>query len=159
MKRLYFAYGSNMATQQMTARCPGARALGTARLDGWRFYVNRRGTASIKPANDHAVHGVVWRISPDHKTTLDYYEGIRLKHYLTREVTLHHDDGVKRGFVYVGTHLGEGRPLRAYLQGLVIPAARDWDLPQAYVEELEGWFSAPAIGPARPRRPGPTWRP
>ena len=159
MKRLYFAYGSNMAAQQMSARCPGARALGPARLDGWRFYVNRRGTASIKPAMNHAVFGVVWRIGPDHKTTLDHYEGIRLRRYLTREISLDHDAGAKRGFTYVGTHLGEGRPVRAYLQGVVIPAARDWGLPAHYLDELESWFAAPAIGPARPRAPGRSWKP
>ena len=159
MRRLYFAYGSNMASGQMRARCPGAQPLGPARLDGWRFYVNRRGTASIKPAEGHCVHGVVWRIAPEHKATLDIYEGIRLRRYLAREVTLVHARGMLRGFAYVGTHLGEGRPVRAYLEGVVIPAARAWDLPQTYIEELQGWFRVPPVGPAKPRRPGRSWKP
>ena len=52
--RLYFAYGSNMSVGQMRARCPAARAVGPAQLDGWRFFINRRGTAAIRPAAGHS---------------------------------------------------------------------------------------------------------
>ena len=34
---LHFAYGSNMDRAAMLLRCPGARAIGPARLDAWRF--------------------------------------------------------------------------------------------------------------------------
>lgn len=158
MSRLYFAYGSNMAAGQMTARCPGAHPMGIARLDGWKFFINRRGTASIKPSLADHVHGVVWRIKPEHKTTLDRYEGIRLRRYLTREISLEHARGRLRAFAYVGTHTGEGRPVRAYLEGVVIPAAQAWGLPHTYIAELQSWFKIAAIGPARPRRPGASWK-
>lgn len=45
--RRYFAYGSNMDRQQMRGRCPGAVLLGTARLPGYRFIINRAGVASV----------------------------------------------------------------------------------------------------------------
>ena len=40
---LYFAYGSNMNRSAMTRRCPGARAIGTAVLEGYRFFVGLDG--------------------------------------------------------------------------------------------------------------------
>lgn len=91
--RLYFAYGSNMDVGQMAARCPGARALGPARLDGWKFFINRRGTASVRPSISDSVWGVVWRVQPHHKGVLDHYEGIRLKRYLVREVSMRQERG------------------------------------------------------------------
>lgn len=33
----YFAYGSNLSTEQMQVRCPTARALSPCTLEGWRF--------------------------------------------------------------------------------------------------------------------------
>ena len=159
MSRLYFAYGSNMAAQQMQARCPGAVALGPARLDGWRFFVNRRGTASIRPDATHHVHGIVWRIQPQHKATLDHFEGIRLRRYLVREIRFEHERGSLRGFTYAGTSTSEGRPIRAYLEGVVIPAAVSWGLREPYIAELKAWFVSRPIGPVRPRSPGRSWKP
>ena len=161
--RLYFAYGSNMSVQQMRARCPGAVLVGPAELHGWRFFVNRRGTASIKPNRNSVVHGLVWRVGPTCRKTLDRFEGIRLGHYFVRHVTLildgHHGHPQALGFVYVGAHLQEGRPVRAYLDGVVIPAAERAALPKAYVDELRSWLPRMPIGPHRPRRPGRSWRP
>ena len=157
--RHYFAYGSNMSAGQMHARCPGAKAVGPARLDGWRFFVNKRGTASIRRADGHSVHGVIWRVGHVCVATLDRFEGIRLGRYHVREVTLDHLGEKLRGFVYVGAHLSEGRPIRAYLEGVVIPAARAWGLPNDYIDELDSWFGSSRIGPARPKRPGRSWKP
>lgn len=44
---LYFAYGSNMSTEQMRERCPTATAVGLAKTVGWRWIINRRGYANI----------------------------------------------------------------------------------------------------------------
>src|SRR5262249_59199963 len=59
---LHFAYGSNMSRAMMGARCPGARALGTATLPGWRFVVNPDGGGSIALAPGALPLGVLWRV-------------------------------------------------------------------------------------------------
>jgi len=105
------------------------------------------------------VHGIVWRINPQHKTTLDRFEGIRLRRYLVREVRMEHERGSLRGFAYVGTNIAQGRPVRAYLEGVVIPAAVSWGLPDAYVAELRSWFVSRPLGPAKPRVAGRSWKP
>lgn len=159
MKRLYFAYGSNMAVHQMVARCPGAHCLGPAALEGWRFFINRRGTASIRPDPYRTVHGVVWRIGPEHRHTLDRYEGVRLGNYLRREVRFSLNQAQMRGFTYVGVHLQEGRAIRAYLDGVILPAARAHGLPEDYWQELSDWLPRRPIGPVKPRVLGRSWKP
>jgi gamma-glutamylcyclotransferase (GGCT)/AIG2-like uncharacterized protein YtfP len=159
MKRLYFAYGSNMASHQMLARCPGAHCLGPGELPGWRFFINRRGTASICPDLRSTVHGVIWRIGPEHRTTLDHHEGIRLGNYLRREIRFLSHGARYRGFTYVGVHLQQGRAIRAYLEGVILPAARDHGLPRDYVDELASWLPRYPVGPARPRVKGRSWKP
>ena len=47
---LYFAYGSNLNKQQMSIRCPKAKALGAAYIVGWRLVF--RGVADIERTND-----------------------------------------------------------------------------------------------------------
>jgi hypothetical protein len=44
---LYFAYGSNLSTDQMRDRCPFSTAVGLGKITGWRWIINRRGYANI----------------------------------------------------------------------------------------------------------------
>ncbi|KAI1486705.1 hypothetical protein F5X96DRAFT_217738 [Biscogniauxia mediterranea] len=44
---LYFAYGSNLSTAQMRARCPASEPLALAHLAGWSWIINERGYANI----------------------------------------------------------------------------------------------------------------
>ncbi|KAI1631384.1 hypothetical protein F4809DRAFT_632546 [Biscogniauxia mediterranea] len=44
---LYFAYGSNLSTAQMRARCPVSEPLALAHLAGWSWIINERGYANI----------------------------------------------------------------------------------------------------------------
>ena len=76
----YFAYGSNMHPRTMRERCPGARPHGLARLDGWRFFINRRGAASIWPDPNGVVYGVLWACQLGHFAGLDAFEGVRWHH-------------------------------------------------------------------------------
>ncbi|CVL01172.1 uncharacterized protein FMAN_10348 [Fusarium mangiferae] len=44
---LYFAYGSNLSTEQMRRRCPYSTPVGLAYLKGWRWIINERGYANV----------------------------------------------------------------------------------------------------------------
>ncbi|KAL7898494.1 hypothetical protein HDV63DRAFT_373910 [Trichoderma sp. SZMC 28014] len=44
---LYFAYGSNLSTDQMRERCPYSTAVGLGKMTGWKWIINRRGYANI----------------------------------------------------------------------------------------------------------------
>ena len=41
LTQTYFAYGSNLDAAQMRARCPSAKLLGAAILDGYRLRLRR----------------------------------------------------------------------------------------------------------------------
>ncbi|KAM0349385.1 hypothetical protein ACHAPU_003794 [Fusarium lateritium] len=44
---LYFAYGSNLSTEQMRQRCPYSTPVGLAYLKGWKWIINARGYANV----------------------------------------------------------------------------------------------------------------
>ncbi|KAJ7047071.1 Butirosin biosynthesis, BtrG-like protein [Mycena alexandri] len=75
-KTLYFGYGSNLCKQQMYARCPENKFLGTARLADWRWIINTRGYANIVPSQDDEVWALVYELSPADEDKLDIFEGV-----------------------------------------------------------------------------------
>ncbi|KAG8165935.1 hypothetical protein KVR01_004487 [Diaporthe batatas] len=104
---IYFAFGSNLSSTQMRARCPGAEAVGLAYLPGYEFIINERGFANVvtTTANHHhhpnssstnttapagegggdvvggvvGVYGVLYRLaSAAEKARLDAHEGVPL---------------------------------------------------------------------------------
>lgn len=140
----YFAYGSNLNRADMRDRCPDARPLGTARLEGWRLAF--RGVASIIPAEGRTVHGVLWWLSPEDVLALDTDEGAPT-HYRQRIVQVRTDAGPRRAMTYVmerASYLGLPSP---WYFDRIAEGFGDWDLPlaelrRAYLEtvaELEGY--------------------
>jgi hypothetical protein len=83
---LHFAYGSNMSRSLMGARCPHARALGLARLFGWRFVINPEGFGSLVPQAGGRVHGVLWRLNARDVAAINAYEGVGSGLYLRRHL-------------------------------------------------------------------------
>jgi hypothetical protein len=132
---LHFAYGSNMSRALMRRRCPGGRALGPARLDGWRFVIMREGYASIVPAPGAAVHGVVWRLTPRDLAALNAYESLDRGLYVRRVLPVAIIGRRRPALVYVAPGRALGRPQPGY-QELVVAAAREWNLPATYVQSL-----------------------
>ena len=76
--KLYFAYGSNMSRDQMSARCPNSEYRGIAYLTGWKFLINSRGYANIvhTAIDSDRVWGLLYWIYPDDEGSLDAYEGV-----------------------------------------------------------------------------------
>lgn len=77
-KKYYLAYGSNLNIAQMKDRCPTARPVGTATLDGYRLVF--RGSKSgayltIEPCLGASVPVGVWEVTTHDETMLDTYEG------------------------------------------------------------------------------------
>ena len=149
---LYFAYGSNMCRAPMAARCPGARALGVGRLTGFRFIIMKGGYGSVARALGATVHGVVWRLTPRDLAALNAYESIDSGLYRRENLPVAMGERKVSALVYLGgdNRIGEARP--GYMNS-VVEAARDWKLPQAYVEELNRWITGGWRG-ARPVETG-----
>lgn len=92
---LYFAYGSNLSTEQMRQRCPYSTPVGLAYLEGWKWIINARGYANIvqlplddqdeagkgkgKAVDDddeHGVYGLLYLLPPQDEERLDEHEGV-----------------------------------------------------------------------------------
>lgn len=138
---LHFAYGSNMDRAAMLRRCPGARPIGPARLDAWRFLVTRDGYASIAPAPGEVVHGVLWRLGPRDLAALNAYESLDSGLYRRRMLAVRRDGRRLQALVYVARERGAGRPRPGY-QDVVVAAARAWSLPEDYISALARWSSS-----------------
>jgi gamma-glutamylcyclotransferase (GGCT)/AIG2-like uncharacterized protein YtfP len=73
---LYGAYGSNMNIQQMAQRCPRARIVGTATLQGYKLMFRGSGVANVEEAHHrNCVPLVIWELTPECVKSLDRYEG------------------------------------------------------------------------------------
>jgi hypothetical protein len=138
---LYFAYGSNMDPVQMRERAPGARALGPARLPGWRLTFTRDspgwggGVGHIEPSGGDEVWGVLWDATEDDLAALDDYEGVAAGAYTRDRVRVLDGDREVEALVYLAVPRGDKPPSGRYVAALV-RGAEAHGLPQAYVEML-----------------------
>ena len=115
-KRYYIAYGSNLNVEQMRHRCPEARVVGTATLEGWTLLFKGSKTGSyltIEPKESSSVPVAVWEVSERDELHLDHYEGYP-NFYYKKELTVC-IKGIRTGklrnrraFVYI---MHEDRPL------------------------------------------------
>jgi gamma-glutamylcyclotransferase (GGCT)/AIG2-like uncharacterized protein YtfP len=138
---LYFAYGSNMSRAAMRRRCPGARAIGPAVLDGHRFVIIGDGYASVLPSPGGSVHGLLWRLDPRALAALNAYESLDSGLYRTATLPVRTGGQRVAALVYVARSRTPGRPRPGYIED-VIAAARELDFPPDYVEALARWAPA-----------------
>jgi gamma-glutamylcyclotransferase (GGCT)/AIG2-like uncharacterized protein YtfP len=135
---LYFAYGANMSRAGMRARCPQARALGPAVLEGYRFFIGVDGWGSVKPGKGAAVHGVLWRLTPRDIAALHAFELLHKGLYEVRYLPVRAGARRARAMVYVLRRRAPGQPKPGYTE-MIAAAARDWKLPEAYIRSVERW--------------------
>ena len=144
MNQWYFAYGSNLLSEQMVARTgpirTGDEQPRIARLPNYHLAFNMRGDDGQFYANivtpGNGVIGVAYRCGPEVLEKLDRCE----RGYERQELEVFDDRGVElRAVAYIGRPeqvTAEGRPSAAYLQKIVI-GAREHGLPEEYIRALE----------------------
>ena len=84
MKRYYLAYGSNLNVRQMKFRCPTARVVGTAVIEGYEllFKGSKSGSyLTIEPKEGSEVPVAVWEVLEQDELNLDRYEGFPTFYY------------------------------------------------------------------------------
>lgn len=140
---LYLAYGSNLNLSQMSRRCPGAKALGSGELPGWRlaFRGAERGYyLTLLPAPGESVPVGVWAVTPEDVAKLDEYEGYPEFYYKTTLAASYRDrsTGEKcraQALVYIMREgYGPGLPAEEYYQGCM-EGFRSFGLDAAPLEE------------------------
>jgi hypothetical protein len=135
---LYFAYGSNMQRGAMRARCPGARAIGPAALEGYRFFVGLEGWGSVRPSKGDAVHGVLWRLTPRDMAALHAYEHLHRGLYDVRYLPARVGSRRLSAMIYLLRNRAPGGPRPGYTE-MIAASAREWGLPERYIRSVERW--------------------
>ena len=141
----YFAYGSNMSPATFLGR-RGMRPLETraALLDGYRLCFDipvgpgERGVANVAPEPGAVTHGVAYLLTLDDGERLDQTEGVpRLYVRHTVGVLLAAGGGAVQGFTYRSNISVPTRKPSARYLGLLLDGARQHQLPEAYIRDLE----------------------
>ena len=136
---IHFAYGSNMSRATMRRHAPDAAPLGVAALANYGFVITADGYASVEPKRAAKVHGVLWRLTPHDRVTLDAWENIAGGLYRAKTLSVEFAGQRRMALVYVARRRPPGRPKTGYME-LVIAAALEWRLPQAYIASLRHWL-------------------
>jgi AIG2-like family len=142
---LHFAYGSNMYPAVMRKHAPAATPLGVARLEHHRFVITADGYASVVPARNYVVHGLMWRLTPRDRVTLDLWENTASGLYRAETLPVHFAGTLRPALIYVARQRPDGIPKPGYVE-IVVKAARALELPQAYIASLEQWLPRRASG-------------
>jgi len=135
---LHFAYGSNMHRAVMRKHAPWAKPCGVARLDDYRFVVTADGYASVEPARGEVVYGVLWRLTPRDRATLDAWENVASGLYRAAILPVR-ASGRRPALVYVARPRPRGRPKPGYME-IVVKAAREWQMSADYIACLQRWL-------------------
>jgi cation transport regulator ChaC len=135
---LYFAYGSNMQRAAMQARCPGARAIGPGRLDGYKFFIGVDGWGSVRMSPGDTVHGILWRLTPRDVAALHAYELLHKGLYDVRHLPVREGKRKVLAMLYLLRRRAHGQPKPGYVE-MIAAAARGWKLPEPYIRSVERW--------------------
>jgi len=135
---LYFAYGSNLNRAAMARRCPGARAIGQATLEGYKFFVGIDGWGSVKRNAGDRVHGVLWRLTPRDIAALHAYELLHQGLYDVRHLPVRSGARRRTAMIYLLRRRAAGKPKPGYIE-MIAASARAWQLPQRYIRSVERW--------------------
>jgi cation transport regulator ChaC len=147
---LYFAYGSNMHRAVMRKHAPNAEPVGVATLANYRFVITADGYASVAPEPGMIVYGLVWRITPRDRTTLDAWENVDGGLYCAETLPVRQAEQNLPALVYIARERPVGRPRAGYME-VVVAAARALDLPTDYIAALEEWLPKDGIYAAQPK--------
>ena len=118
---LYIAYGSNLNLRQMKYRCPTAKPLGGAELQGYELLFRGHdggAVATVEPGDD-SVPVLLWELKPRDEQALDVYEGWP-SFYRKETVDVDVDGQTVPAMIYImndGPPLG--RPSRGYFNTIL----------------------------------------
>ena len=143
---LHFAYGSNMHRAIMRKHAPAAEPVGVATLENYRFVITADGYASVAPSPGKSVYGMLWRLTPRDRVTLDAWENVAGGLYRAETLPVHQAGQPIPALVYIARDRPTGQS-RARLHGGRHRRRRaTLELPADYIASLEEWL---------PRGPGP----
>lgn len=147
----YFAYGSNLLSHRLLARCPSARVQQVTTLADHRVaiakesYADGSGKATILPARGVETRGVLYTLAETDLTTLDAIEGVGKGYARIRCMTA---AGPAR--TYVATDPAPTLQAFAWYVALMIAGALEHDLGEPALNTFRAMAHRPDPAPDRP---------
>lgn len=148
---IYFAYGSNLLTERLQARCPSATFIGNAKALGYKLVFNKMSSVdqSAKANIFHTrldtdiVEGVLFVINKNEEHQLDTFEGYNKDKYKKGDysketIPIYHDSKkipAATYFAHIDTEKIEYSVYDWYF-ALIIAGAVQHKLPDAYIKDL-----------------------
>ncbi len=148
---LHFAYGSNMSRRIMHRHAPEAVEFGVAALSHYRFVITADGYASLERGRTEVVYGVLWRLTPRDRATLDVWENVAGGLYRPVTLPVQQDGRHRPALTYLARPGRLGRARAGYVE-LIVASALEWKLPPTYIASLRQWLPKRADGAAGPRK-------
>ncbi|MEO1206655.1 MAG: gamma-glutamylcyclotransferase family protein [Pseudomonadota bacterium] len=159
---IYFAYGSNMMTTRLQARCTTARPIGVATLDGYNVGFNKQssdgsGKAGLIEELGATTFGVAFTIDMSDLITLDRFEGTgyaRVSNLMIQMVRTQGGSAILPSapidaVSYLPRQITQGlKPYDWYL-GLILAGCREHALPETYWSEIAQAAADPDPDPSR----------
>src|SRR5690349_14718294 len=105
---LHFAYGANMNAAVMRRHARHAQPLGVAELNCHRFVITADGYASVEPADAWQVYGVLWRITPHDRVTLDAWENVQAGLYRAKTCPVRYAGALTPALIYFARSPADG---------------------------------------------------
>jgi gamma-glutamylcyclotransferase (GGCT)/AIG2-like uncharacterized protein YtfP len=155
---LYFAYGSNLHSEQMKKRCPAATFVCRAKLPSHRLAFTLKsserdcGVADVLYQEGKEVWGVVYELPENEMKDLDKDESFRSgrpddQNKYTRESHYVWPDGDLKRAMLVALYRGHPQldpplPSNDYKR-LIVEGAKHWNLPAEYIREVESIQATP----------------
>lgn len=133
---IYFSYGANMDPVHMAEQCPGATRLGRAVLPCHAFGIAAGHYGTVRASAGHAVHGVLWRLTPGDEAALDEFEGVAKGFYRRDTARVEPEDGAPvDAMLYRPVDDSPGIASRRYLERIIVVATL-LRFPESYLHEL-----------------------
>ncbi|MGM0561411.1 MAG: gamma-glutamylcyclotransferase family protein [Pseudomonadota bacterium] len=159
MSLLYFAYGSNMLTARLQARCPSAQPVGRAEVKGWSVdfikpALDGSAKAGLVPQKQAYAQGVLFRLEEGDLPALDRAEaaGKGYDRDNAFEVWSFADDRVQSVVTYLPIQVLDGLQPYDWYHRLCREGARQHDLASSAL----GWLKRARVTvdplPDRPAR-------
>lgn len=141
----YLAYGSNLHPMRLMERVPSATLVDVIELCSYRLSFHKRGKDGSGKCNLHQtesdsdlVFGAIYKISREHKSTLDSFEGKGCG-YIDNQIFLQHQGKGYYCFTYHAqeSHIIDNLKPYHWYKELVVLGAKYLQFPDSYISKIK----------------------
>lgn len=141
----YFAYGSNLHPMRLLDRVPSAKLIVATQIDNHRLTFHKRSIDGSSKCDlfktgepSDLVHGAIYELAPEHKSTLDTFEGKGVG-YIDNEIRLECQGEEYVCFAYLAqpSHIVDSLKPYHWYKEMVVLGAKFLKFPDSYISSIE----------------------